>query len=97
LSLHREDDRSGSLIELQRGTSLRYEHVRYSNGYERGEWHGVTRRFLVLDGEFAGARVRHSQITWRSEDGDWTEPAEAFPPAGLIASEHVRQGDERGA
>lgn len=74
LRLGREDDYRGTLIELQPGTALRYEFIEYKSGHDYGGWHSTSRRFLVLDGEHAGARVKHIESA-----------AEPFPP-GLVPS-----------
>jgi hypothetical protein len=84
LSLRREDDNTFALVELAPDTSLRYEHVRHQSGYDGEHWADTTRRFLVLDGPHAGARVLHSEISVVRDDGSETPPTETFPPAGLV-------------
>jgi hypothetical protein len=78
-------------VELQPGTSLRYEYLDSGRDY----WGGYTvyttrRRFLVQDGEHAGARVIHTETRWCGDgDGDdasdWSD--DPFPPAALEAAE----------
>jgi hypothetical protein len=63
--------------------------IHYQNGHDGGGWSSAIRRFLVLDGEHAGSRVEHGEMSYRHDDGDWSEPTEKFPPAGLEAAAPV--------
>ena len=83
IGVNREDDEWGTLIELHTGTALRYEYIHRQGGQDGGGWSSASRRFLVVDGEHAGARVRHLEMSYRDDEGVWREPASPFPPAGL--------------
>ena len=78
-------------VELQPGTSLRYEYLSSGRDYWGGYTvYGEDRRFLVLDGEHAGARVMHTESRWfddseREDLGDLS--GDPFPPPGLEAAE----------
>ena len=77
-------------VELQPGTSLRYEYLDSGRDYWGGYTvHMTQRRFLVLDGEYAGARVTHTETRWcgDADDDDASGLSDdPFPPAGLEAA-----------
>ena len=78
-------------VELEPGTSLRYEYLDSGRDYWGGySVYGSDRRFLVLDGDHAGARVMHTETRFCDDADDEKAPGlvcDPFPPAWLEDAE----------
>jgi hypothetical protein len=82
ITLPQEDD-NGLALELQPGTSLRYNGSKSFSDYWNGASFWCKRRFLVMDGEHQGQTVTH--IEWTYGDTADAIVRDAFPPAELEA------------